>query len=123
MHGRVKIHLLGIFLPSSSLAKDLVSGDKIIDVSKPGTQNSSKQSGCSELTCSPASVELPSLLGIDIESVSEGLASVTSVDLVKAYLTRIAETREFNAVLQLNPNAATIVKSLDEESARFGSRG
>ncbi|PVH68788.1 amidase signature enzyme [Cadophora sp. DSE1049] len=73
----------------------------------------------------PASSTGRSLLGITIGQVSDGLSSghFTSVDLVKAYIARIEETREFNAVIQVNPDAVSIAKSLDGERVRSGSRG
>jgi amidase len=60
-----------------------------------------------------------------LKKASEGLQSAhfTSVDLVKAYIARIHEVSEFNAVLQINPDAVTDVKNLDEERLRTGSRG
>ena len=72
-----------------------------------------------------ASGDLPSLLDIDIETTSEGLASgrFTSVDLVKAYLARIEEASYFKAVLQVNPDVLTVAQDLDDERIRSGSRG
>jgi hypothetical protein len=71
------------------------------------------------------SFDLPPLLSITIEKASEGLNSghFTSVDLVKAYLARIEEASEFNAVLQVNPDAITAAQHLDDERVRLGSRG
>jgi hypothetical protein len=71
------------------------------------------------------SFDLPSLLNITIEKASEGLKSgrFKSVDLVKAYLARIEEASEFNAILQVNPEALTVAKHLDDERVYSGSRG
>jgi amidase len=71
------------------------------------------------------SFDLPSLLNITIEKASEGLKSgrFKSVDLVKAYLARIEEAAEFNAILQVNPEALTVAKHLDDERVYSGSRG
>ncbi|KAF2259246.1 amidase signature enzyme [Lojkania enalia] len=68
---------------------------------------------------------LPSLLHLTIEEASDGLQSglFTSAHLVKAYLGRIEESSEFNAVLQVNPDALSVAQQLDEERVRSGSRG
>lgn len=70
-------------------------------------------------------LRVPSLLNLTIEKASEGLESglFTSADLVKAYLARIEEASEFNAVLQVNPDALNAARSLDDERTRSGSRG
>jgi amidase len=72
-----------------------------------------------------ASTGLPSLLTITIERACEGLNAghFTSVDLVKAYIARIEETSNFKAVLQVNPDALTTAKNLDDERLLLGSRG
>lgn len=77
------------------------------------------------LICEPAPSDLPSLLNINIETTSEGLATrrFTSVDLVKAYLARIEEASYFKAVLQTNPDALTAAQELDDERIQSGSRG
>jgi hypothetical protein len=64
----------------------------------------------------PAASDLPSLLNIDIETTSEGLATArfTSVDLVKAYLGRIEEASCFKAVLQVNPDALFAAQLLSD---------
>ncbi|RWA10549.1 hypothetical protein EKO27_g4556 [Xylaria grammica] len=69
--------------------------------------------------------DVPLLLDATIRGLSEGLEArrFTSVELVKVYLSRIEEASEFRAVLQINPEAADIAQSLDEERARSGSRG
>jgi amidase len=69
--------------------------------------------------------DLPSFLHLNIENASEGLQTgrFTSVDLVKAYLARIQEASEFQAVLQTNPDALAAAQQLDEERMRSGSRG
>ncbi|KAK0110115.1 hypothetical protein ONS95_002770 [Cadophora gregata] len=68
---------------------------------------------------------LPSLLTITIEQASEGLAAgrFTSADLVKAYIARIEEASHFKAVLEVNPDALSAAKTLDEERSRSGSMG
>lgn len=71
------------------------------------------------------SAGLPPILDLTIDLVQEGLISgtFTSVDLVKAYIARIAEASEFNAILQVNPDAVVVAQQLDEERTRTGSRG
>ncbi|MCJ1479166.1 hypothetical protein MMC13_007850 [Lambiella insularis] len=71
-------------------------------------------------------ISLPSLLHITIDEISEGLRAreFTSVDLVKAYLTRISEINPMlNAVVETNPEALVIAEELDEERFLKGSRG
>ena len=77
------------------------------------------------LICASAPFDLPSLLDMDIEKTSEGLAAghFTSVDLVKAFLARIEEASYFKAVLQVNPDALTAAQALDDERIQSGSRG
>jgi amidase len=60
---------------------------------------------------------LTPLRELTLEKASEGLQSglFTSVDLVKAYIARIDEVSEFNAVLQGNPDALAAARRLDEE--------
>lgn len=69
--------------------------------------------------------DLPSLLNIDIDAISKGLASghFTSVDLVKTYLARIEEASYFKAILQINPDALAAAQGLDDERIRLRSRG
>lgn len=71
-----------------------------------------------------ASFELRSLLDLDIETISAALQAdkITSEELVKAYLERIEEAKEFNAVLQLNPEAMDLAKKLDTERRDYGRR-
>ncbi|KAM7219411.1 amidase signature enzyme [Rhypophila decipiens] len=73
----------------------------------------------------PATADLPLLLQLTIETASKGLQSglFTSVDLAKAYLARIEEASNFNAVLQTNPDALKVAKELDDELASYGPRG
>ncbi|KAK4205914.1 amidase [Rhypophila decipiens] len=73
----------------------------------------------------PATADLSLLLQLTIETASNGLQSglFTSVDLAKAYLARIEEASNFNAVLQTNPDALTVAKKLDDELASSGPRG
>ncbi|KAK0117542.1 hypothetical protein ONS95_011881 [Cadophora gregata] len=71
-------------------------------------------------------VKYPSLLDASLETLSDGLQKkvFTSVDLVKAYILRIAEVQDdFHAVLELNPDAVSIASSLDLERARGHIRG
>ncbi|KPI37201.1 putative amidase [Cyphellophora attinorum] len=68
----------------------------------------------------------PSLLDVTTEELITGLESglFTSVDLVNAYIARIAEVNGTNhAVTQLNPDALTIAQALDDERANGTSRG
>ena len=74
----------------------------------------------------PLTGELPpSLLNISIEEVADGLQSgwLTTVDLTKAYLARIDEASDFNAVLQINPDALSAAQKLDDERKNGTSRG
>ena len=49
---------------------------------------------------------------------------LTSVDLVKFYLNRIAELDvKTNAIIEINPDAMKIAESLDEERINKGKRG
>jgi amidase len=47
----------------------------------------------------------------------------TSVDLTQAYLARIEEAKEFNAVIEINPDALEIARKLDEERCQGINRG
>ncbi|KAG0647866.1 amidase [Hyphodiscus hymeniophilus] len=70
--------------------------------------------------------EYPSLLDATIDELAEGLASKTfnSVDLVKAYIARVAEVNgNFQAVAELNPDALTIAAELDRERSMGFVRG
>ncbi|CZR62750.1 related to amidase [Phialocephala subalpina] len=72
------------------------------------------------------SEEFPSLINATIEILTEGLAckKFTSVDLVKAYLSRIAEVNEtVHAVTEINPDALTIAAKLDLERSAGTIRG
>lgn len=73
----------------------------------------------------PDTADLPPLRELTLEKASEGLRleSFISADLVKAYIARIDEVSEFNAVLQINPDALEVARRLDEERTRTGSRG
>ncbi|KAK4445842.1 amidase signature enzyme [Podospora aff. communis PSN243] len=51
------------------------------------------------------------------------LGWLTTVDLTKAYLARIDEASDFNAVLQINPDALSAAQKLDEERKTGTSRG
>lgn len=67
---------------------------------------------------STAGGDYPQLAQATLEDLSAGLASkqFTSVQLVQAYKLRIDEVNdEFNAVLEVNPDAENIAASLDKE--------
>jgi amidase len=67
----------------------------------------------------------PSLLHLTLEQAVEGLqsGSLTSVDLVQAYLARIAEVnQDLKGILQINSDALTIARELDEERLQSGAR-
>ena len=62
----------------------------------------------------------PDLIDVTIDDLSEGLSSglFTSVDLVKAYLARIAEVNPvLHAVNEVNPDALAIAADLDAKRA------
>ncbi|KAH7353149.1 amidase [Pyrenochaeta sp. MPI-SDFR-AT-0127] len=68
----------------------------------------------------------PLLIEATIDALSEGLAhkTFTSVDLVKAYLARIAEVdKSLHAVTEVNPDALTIAAALDQERHEGYVRG
>lgn len=68
----------------------------------------------------------PSLIDVTLEQLAVGLESglFTSVDLVNAYIARIAEVNgTLRAVTQLNPDAITIASELDAERANGTVRG
>ncbi|KAI0099690.1 putative amidase [Nemania sp. FL0031] len=69
--------------------------------------------------------KIPPLLDATIKSLAEGLEArrFTSVELVEAYIARIKEAAEFRAVLQINPEAVDIARSLDEEREQSHRRG
>lgn len=69
-------------------------------------------------------LNVPLLLDATIETVAEGLEAghFTSVELVQAYIARIKEVEEFNAVLQINVEAVEVARHLDEERRRSGRR-
>lgn len=67
---------------------------------------------------STAGGDYPQLAQATLEDLSAGLASkqFTSVQLVQAYKLRIDEVNdEFNAVLEVNPDAEDIAASMDKE--------
>lgn len=68
---------------------------------------------------------MPSLANVTVEQLSRHLnaGDITSVDLVRAYISRIEEASEFKAVLQLNPDALSLALALDQERREKGSRG
>ncbi|KAH8743914.1 amidase [Hyaloscypha sp. PMI_1271] len=68
----------------------------------------------------------PSLIDATIDTLTAGLASkkFTSVDLVKAYLSRIAEVNEtLHAVTEVNPDALIDAAKLDVERSAGSIRG
>ncbi|KAK0117394.1 hypothetical protein ONS96_013224 [Cadophora gregata f. sp. sojae] len=91
---------------------------------------SSFPSKYTKFTCTAAkmtqssSYDPSSLLHLTLENASKGLQSgrLTSVDLVEAYLARIEEASEFNAILQVNPEAVSVAQHLDEERSRSGPK-
>ena len=67
--------------------------------------------------------KIPSLLDATITDLSEGLKTqrYTSVQLVHVYLARIAQVNNYHhAVIETNPSALSIAKSLDEEREARG---
>lgn len=69
---------------------------------------------------------LPSLLNATLDQLLEGLEKnrFTSVQLTKAYLTRIDQVNEtVHAVVETNPDALAIAKALDDERASGSVRG
>ena len=73
-----------------------------------------------------ATCNLPSLISANIEDLTSGLENgcFTSVNLVQAYLARIAEVNDgLNAVIELNPDALAIAASLDAERRNGTVRG
>ncbi|KAM0257931.1 hypothetical protein ACHAQJ_004089 [Trichoderma viride] len=74
----------------------------------------------------PLESPFPSLLNATLDQLTEGLRSghFTSVQLTKAYLARIEQVNEaVHAVVETNPDALVIAKSLDEERASGAVRG
>ncbi|KAI1281196.1 amidase signature enzyme [Xylaria sp. FL0933] len=73
----------------------------------------------------PRLSNIPSLASVTVEQLSRHLdaGDITSVDLVRAYISRIEEASEFKAVLQLNPDALSVALVLDQERSQNGSRG
>ena len=68
----------------------------------------------------------PALIDVTAEELITGLESglFTSVDLVNAYVARIAEVNgTLRAVTQLNPDAVSIAQELDQERANGTVRG
>ncbi|KAJ5515970.1 glutamyl-tRNA amidotransferase subunit A [Penicillium freii] len=69
---------------------------------------------------------LPSLLDITLEDIASGLEAheFSAVDLTNAYLSQIEEVNDtVHAVLEVNKDAITIAKALDEEMRVTGRRG
>ncbi|KAH0493460.1 hypothetical protein TgHK011_000128 [Trichoderma gracile] len=70
--------------------------------------------------------KLPDLLDATLDQLAEGLKAghFTSVQLTKAYLKRIEQVNEtVHAVVETNPDALDIARSLDEERASGSIRG
>jgi amidase len=68
----------------------------------------------------------PQLYHANLESLTDGLEAgcFTSVNLVNAYLARIAEVNDkLHAVLEVNPDALEIAAQLDAERASGKTRG
>lgn len=66
------------------------------------------------------------MIDATIDTLAEGLAGkkFTSVDLVKAYIARIAEVNgTLNAVTEVNPDALSIAAQLDSEMSAGSIRG
>lgn len=69
---------------------------------------------------------VPLLIDIALEDIVAALnaKSFTSVDLVEAYIARINEVNdEFHAVIEINSDAISIARQLDEERGKNISRG
>ncbi|KAL7928743.1 amidase signature enzyme [Trichoderma chlorosporum] len=69
---------------------------------------------------------IPGLLDATLDQLAEGLRGghFTSVELTKAYLARIEQVNEaVHAVVETNPDALDIARSLDEERASGSIRG
>lgn len=72
-----------------------------------------------------SSCTYPSLYSATLEELTSGLESgcFTSVDLVRAYLMRIAEVNDtLHAVIELNPDALFIAAGLDAERSNGKTR-
>lgn len=68
----------------------------------------------------------PSLLDITQQELNKGLdrGLFSSVDLVRAYLARIQEVKkDYNAIIEHNPDALEIAERLDTERQIKGRRG
>ncbi|KAJ6000712.1 hypothetical protein N7481_001121 [Penicillium waksmanii] len=67
---------------------------------------------------------LPSLRDLTISQAGEGLRTgkFTSVDLVKAYIKRIEETKQLMIVIHMDEDALEVAQMLDKERAEKGSR-
>ncbi|GJD03367.1 amidase [Colletotrichum higginsianum] len=78
-------------------------------------------------TCSSVKgVPFPSLIDVTIDELAEGLENglFTSVDLVNAYLGRIAQVNStLNVVTEVNPDALSIAADLDASRANGTIRG
>ncbi|WQF90110.1 Putative amidase signature domain-containing protein [Colletotrichum destructivum] len=78
-------------------------------------------------TCSSVkSVPFPSLIDVTIDELAEGLENglFTSVDLVNAYLGRIAQVNStLNVVTEVNPDALSIAADLDASRANGTIKG
>lgn len=73
----------------------------------------------------PTINSIPSLLNCFLGELVESLdnGTISSVQLVKAYLSRIEEVdHEFHSVIETNPDALLIAAELDIERAVSGRR-
>jgi amidase len=69
---------------------------------------------------------IPNLHDCTLFALERGLnqGDFTSVQLVEAYLARIAEVdHEFKSVIETNPDAVKIAQALDEERKTLGPQG
>ncbi|KAH7069765.1 glutamyl-tRNA amidotransferase subunit A [Paraphoma chrysanthemicola] len=79
-----------------------------------------------QYTTAPAESKYPKLLDATAEELTAGLerGDFTSVDLVQAYVGRIMQVNStLHMVVEINPDAWTIAKELDDERANGTLRG
>lgn len=78
----------------------------------------------SRLTLKLGTASLPCLRDLTITQAGEGLRTgkFTSVDLVRAYLKRIEETKHLTIVMHMDGDALEVAQMLDKERAEKGSR-
>ena len=123
---------IGFILAMASLPKSASRGCKCCTGFPPSAWdwvNHEPPTCAGLLTAQPATSSasgVPSLLDITLADVAAGLDSgqFTVLDLVKAYLKRIDEVDgHFRSILETNPRAEAIARSLDEEIKTSGRRG